>query len=167
METSTKITYILSLVLPPVRITTIIFLLKLFTPLEISWESAIQFFYWFPAVYVGSFFGEGILVSKSSSYRTALAWIFPKYMQSLPLEFVGVYVFTMASFFPSSESVHNLEIEKTMQIIGIIVAIELFHHYVQPHLKKIPANSPAGMVTFVFLTILIFFASLYAFLRFN
>lgn len=85
----------------------------------------------------------------SHRIQTGLQALSIKYIQILPIEFVGIAVFALTSFFPNNDVVFWEGLKAAAIVSGLTATIELFHKYVMPRLNRIQLSDQAGMVTFV------------------
>lgn len=133
--------------LHPMRIVTIFTLIPLFPTLNIPTESATQFMYGFFFIFGGSYIYEAILYSHR--IRIGLEALYTKYTQTLPIEFVGIAVFALASFSTNHDLVFWEGLKIAVIVFGLTATLELFNTYLMPRLKNVKISDQAGMVVFI------------------
>lgn len=120
----TSISLALPKIITPLRIITVLTLLPIFI-FQVPWGTSSIIFYGYFPVLLASFSAEIIYFVKN---RNELARLALKYMMIIPFEFIGVFVFAMASLpFPNREEIHNLEINITIIVLGTGMIVELFY----------------------------------------
>lgn len=144
---------ILGQILQPIRIITILSLLSIFKPDDVKWESTVIIFDFFFPIFVGSFIVEWILVFPRNRFRETFKLLIYKYIQTLPLEFVGVASFALLSFSSNPDARRVLEIKVSVIVIGLGAVIEILHHYVMPRLRKKQLSDVNGILTVIGMTV--------------
>lgn len=93
---------------------------------KISWDSASIIYYGFFATFLSSFVTELIHYGKN---RTKFVGLTIKYLIILPFEFIGTFVFAMATLpFPNSQEIYELEIKIDIMVLGVTTIGELFYY---------------------------------------
>jgi hypothetical protein len=164
MTFPSKSNLIFSQILQPIRIITILSLLSIFRPDDVKWESTVIIFDCFFPIFVGSFIVEWILISPLNRFRETFKLLIYKYLQTLPLEFVGVASFAILSFSSNPDASRVLGIKVSVIVIGLGAVIEILHHYVMPRLRKRQLSDVNGILAVIGMTVALVFLSVYVIL---
>ena len=151
----------LSLILPPIRIVSIISLILLFFGFKLSWESSTLVFYGFFPLFVASFAVEWILIFKGKEFLKEFFLLYNKYVGLVIFEFTGVYVFAIFSFFPDTDAVRWSEIRFAAICLGGSVIIESIHRYVFTRWKPREWKGVKEILAIIFIVVLLVFVGIF------
>ena len=115
----------LSRVFTPLRIISILAVFSI-VGLKIPWDSALIVYYGFFGIFLSSFVIEVIHYGKN---RFKIVGLAVKYLLILSFEFIGTFVFAMATLpFPNSQQIQELEIKVAIMVFGVSTICELYHY---------------------------------------
>ena len=151
---------IIGRIVQPIRIISLISLSwGLFNWGEMSDPSLLSF-YCFIFLYAASFVAEWVLTSPLNGFRKRLASLGAKFIQMLPVEFVGIAGSALLLFAPPTVRV-SWTIELLVVVSVCWIGIELYHIFVIPRLNRVKFTPQTSMLAVVGMTLLTFIQGFY------
>lgn len=151
-----------------IRIVSFLGIVTLFPPLRIPWQYTVAFFEGFFPFLIASFVMELVLKAKLRGFRKEFWPLYNRYIMSLPLEFLGVFILVMYSFKPNNGSIDLDEVRyASIPLIGGVI-LEILHRHIFPKIEtrllKESKEKISKLTTLLIipLTVMIFFLGLYA-----
>ena len=127
------------------------------------WESATLLMYGFFPIFGASYVSEAIF--HPNGLYAGLRTLYFKYIQKLPLEFVGIAVFAISSFSTDHNAILQWGIITAAIVIGCGEAIEAYHRHIVPRLNRMKISDRSQILAFIGAIVLFILVWIYSFLE--